>query len=228
MKQLFHSLSKTGDGAFIIDKDHFIIFWNQAAEQILGYPAEEATGRQCYEILGGRDEQGRTLCQRYCRLAIQAKRGDTLPNADVHAQTRTGAGRWLNVTTFVYPVGDKNSDQVIVHLFRDATEKKDQQRFIDRVLAASEQLQRNDDSPIIQMTPAEPLANGLTTREQQVLALLAHGLGTDEMASALVVSPATVRNHVQSILKKLGVHSRLEAVAQAYQQGLFEMNSSDS
>jgi two-component system nitrate/nitrite response regulator NarL len=48
------------------------------------------------------------------------------------------------------------------------------------------------------------------------------------MASALVVSPATVRNHVQSILKKLGVHSRLEAVAQAYQQGLFEMNSSDS
>lgn len=228
MKRLFHSLSRTGDGAFVIDRDQRIIFWNRAAEEILEYPAEEAIGRQCYEVLGGRDEQGRTLCQRYCRVAIQADRDGVLPTKDVYAQKRSGGGRWLNVTTLVYPIGDKRTEQVIVHLFRDAAEKKEHQRFVNQVLAASEQLQKDDPSQVISVDSDKSRANGLTAREQQVLMLLAHGLGTGEVASELVVSPATVRNHVQSILSKLGAHSRLEVVAHAYQQGLIETNSSGS
>jgi two-component system nitrate/nitrite response regulator NarL len=42
---------------------------------------------------------------------------------------------------------------------------------------------------------------------------MTEGLNTAAIAGRLAVSPATVRNHVQSILGKLGVHSRLEAVA---------------
>jgi two-component system, NarL family, nitrate/nitrite response regulator NarL len=49
----------------------------------------------------------------------------------------------------------------------------------------------------------------LTRRELDILRLLAAGA----MAERLHVSPATVRNHVQHILEKLGVHSRLEAAA---------------
>jgi PAS domain S-box-containing protein len=222
MKRLFQSLSSTNDGAFIIDKDHRIIFWNQAAEKILEYTAGEVAGRLCFEILGGRDEQGITLCQRYCWIAIQAERGDILPNTDVYAHTRNGEGRWLNVTTFVYPVSDKTMDRVIVHLFRDATEKKDHQRFVDRVLAASEQLEKDDTVRIISVAPTAPQTNGLTAREREVLTLLAQGQGTEEIAGTLIVSPATVRNHAQNILNKLGVHSRLEAVAYAYQNGLIE------
>ena len=222
MKRLFHSLSRTNDGAFIIDQNHRVIFWNQAAENILDYTAGEVVGRQCYEILGGRDEQGFTLCQLYCRFAIQADKGDILPNKDIYAHTRTGERRWLNVTTLVYPAGDKAMDQVIVHLFRDATEKKDHQRFVDRVLAASEQLQKDDTVRVISVAPLGPQTGGLTAREREVLALLAQGLGTDAVAGILIVSPATVRNHVQNILNKFGVHSRLEAVAHAYQQGLIQ------
>lgn len=222
MKNLIHSLSSTSDGAFIIDSHHRIIFWNKAAEQILKYTAEEVTGRLCFEILGGRDEQGTTLCQRYCRIAIQAGRGGILPNKDVYAQSANREGRWLNVTTFVYPTGDKSQDQMIVHLFRDATEKKGHQRFVDRVLAASAALSKDDSPRALPVTPRRPQTNGLTTREQEVLALLARGQSTGEVASTLIISPATVRNHVQNILNKLGVHSRLEAVAQAYQQGLIE------
>jgi PAS domain S-box-containing protein len=228
MERLFHSLSRTGDGAFVIDRDHRIIFWNQAAEEILDYPAEEAIGRQCYEILGGRDEQGRTLCQRYCRVAIQADKDGVLPSKDVNAQKRNGEACWLNVTTFVYPIGDKRTERVIVHLFRDASERKEHQRFVNQVLAASEQLQKDEKFQVISLDGDKSRANGLTAREQQVLMLLAHGLGTDEVAGELVVSPATVRNHVQNILNKLGVHSRLEAVAHVYQQGLIETNSSGS
>jgi PAS domain S-box-containing protein len=64
MRHLFQALSKTDDGAFIINKQNQIIFWNQAAQRIIDYTAEEAIGRPCYEVLGGRDEQGRTGCQR--------------------------------------------------------------------------------------------------------------------------------------------------------------------
>ncbi len=57
------------------------------------------------------------------------------------------------------------------------------------------------------------VGDGLTSREREVLRLLGAGKSTEEMARALFVAPATVRNHIQSIMNKLGAHSRLEAVA---------------
>jgi DNA-binding NarL/FixJ family response regulator len=53
----------------------------------------------------------------------------------------------------------------------------------------------------------------LTAREKDVLALLFEGSGTDAIAQHLVISPETARTHIQNVLEKLGVHSRLEAVA---------------
>jgi len=52
----------------------------------------------------------------------------------------------------------------------------------------------------------------LTPREKQILDLLASGWSTSAIASRLYISQATVRNHVQHILAKLGVHGRLEAI----------------
>ena len=65
-------------------------------------------------------------------------------------------------------------------------------------------------------------AASLTAREQEILALLARGSGTAAIATELVISPKTVATHVQRILKKLDVHSRGEAVAFAYREGLVE------
>ncbi len=64
-------------------------------------------------------------------------------------------------------------------------------------------------------TSAAGLPEVLTRREVEVLRLMASGLNTGAMADRLHVSRATVRNHIQHILAKLGVHSRLEAVAYA-------------
>ena len=69
------------------------------------------------------------------------------------------------------------------------------------------------------------LASQLTTREREVLALLASGANSSEIARALTVSPNTVRTHVQSILAKLQVHSRLEAVAFATRHHLLSTPS---
>ena len=227
MKRLFQALANTSDGAFVMNEKNQIIFWNRAAEDLLGFTAEEAAGRLCYDVLGGRDEAGRTLCQRYCRIAISVAHGETPPNLDVFARTRDGPGQWLNVTTFAWPTGDSEMSKVIVHLFRDASQQKNNERFIDQIMEASMERRNGTERPTIPRPAtapaADPLYDTLTPREREVLLLLAHALGTEEMAEQLSISPATTRNHVQSILSKLKVHSRLEAVAYAYQQGLIDV-----
>jgi DNA-binding NarL/FixJ family response regulator len=60
----------------------------------------------------------------------------------------------------------------------------------------------------------------LTDRERDVVVRLADGLGQNAIAAELVISPKTVATHIQRILTKLGVHSRAEAVAVAYREGL--------
>lgn len=67
---------------------------------------------------------------------------------------------------------------------------------------------------------ADILIKQLTERERQVLQLLAEGSSGVQIAARLSISPNTVRTHVQSILTKLQVHSRLEAAAFAVRHGL--------
>jgi DNA-binding NarL/FixJ family response regulator len=62
----------------------------------------------------------------------------------------------------------------------------------------------------------------LTSREREVLALLADGLSTKQIATELVITPRTIGTHVQSIFSKLGVHSRAQAVALAHRGGFAE------
>jgi DNA-binding NarL/FixJ family response regulator len=60
----------------------------------------------------------------------------------------------------------------------------------------------------------------LTSREREVLALLSQGASSQTVAASLGIAPNTVRTHVQNILSKLQVHSRLEAVAFAVRSGV--------
>lgn len=64
----------------------------------------------------------------------------------------------------------------------------------------------------------------LTDREMDVLRELASGRTTDQIADSLYISVLTVRSHVKSILAKLGVHSKLEAVTYALGHGLIEVS----
>jgi two-component system, NarL family, nitrate/nitrite response regulator NarL len=75
---------------------------------------------------------------------------------------------------------------------------------------------------LIRQRDALRLAAYLTSREWQCLELLVEGYDTAGMVAELGVSSATVRTHVQSLLSKLGVHSRLEAAAFAVQHGLLD------
>jgi DNA-binding NarL/FixJ family response regulator len=77
------------------------------------------------------------------------------------------------------------------------------------------------DEPVPGTPPAQdPRLGSLSEREKEILCLVARGLSNAEIAEELVVSPATVKTHVASLLRKLGVHARLQATVIAYESGL--------
>lgn len=198
--ELEQALHRAGDGVFVVDGEGRIALWNRAAERILEYPAREVLGRPCCEVLGGRDEADNRLCYPGCHILSLVAMGDSVQSFDMRAQTRPGRSVWLSVSILVVSSGPRPHT---VHIFRDVTATRELLTLVHRQQAGS-----NGGAPAAEET--------LTRRELGVLRLLAAGTSTRTAAEQLHVSRATVRNHVQNILRKLGAHSRLEAVARAH------------
>jgi DNA-binding NarL/FixJ family response regulator len=96
-----------------------------------------------------------------------------------------------------------------------------------RTAAAGEEFFRTHDLHALWKARARagerPTFFDLTSRELEVLQALADGLSTDEVAAALFLSRRTVQGHVQSVLTKLHVRSKLEAVLYGLRQGLVRL-----
>lgn len=202
-------LTQTADGAFAVTPEGKIVLWNRGAERILGYPAKEVLGKPCCEVFVGRDLAGNRLCYQGCHIMTLILRGEPIHHFDMATRTKAGKPIWVNVSTVVVP-GSRSTLQTIVHIFRDVTASHELEALVRERLAQPRPISSGDDAPVA----------ALTRREVEILRLMAQGANTRTMAERLHVSPATVRNHVQNILGKLGVHSRLEAVAQATNNGL--------
>lgn len=106
-----------------------------------------------------------------------------------------------------------------VHVIEAAMNGKENGNGNDRIPRGFRQVRES--SPIGDPGVAL-LVDQLTPREFTVLHLLARGMGSRDIAAQVQVSPNTVRTHVQGILTKLQVHSRLEAVAFAIRHGIVE------
>lgn len=215
--RLFTALAQAADGAFVIDENQTILFWNRAAQDILGFTADEIVGRKCWDILGGRDELDRLVCHYRCRIVLATLVGNGVVNYDVRAYTKSGEPRWINVSIIPFPAAN-GTTSLIVHLFRDVTEKKHNEALIRQILDAAEQLRHR---PALSPFPStRPERVHLTEREREILCLLAQGLSTRDIACSLSISQATARNHIQNILHKLRVNNRLQAVTYALEHGL--------
>ena len=85
-------LDSVADGVFTVDPDLHITYWNRAAEEITGYPAGEALGRQCHEVFRA------SLCPEECPMRQAIATGGTVAPADVEILTRDGTELTVNVS----------------------------------------------------------------------------------------------------------------------------------
>jgi PAS domain S-box-containing protein len=197
-------LGQTADGVCAVNGGGRISLWTRSAERILGYSAREVVGRPCCEVFVGRDSSGNRLCYQGCHVLTLVKQGEPVQHFAMATRTKAGKPVWLDISILVVP-GARPDASTTVHLFRDVTASREIEALVRERL-----VQAQPPAPPDGAAPPE-----LTRRETEVLRLIASGANTRAMAERLHVSRATVRNHVQNILGKLGVHSRLEAAAYA-------------
>jgi PAS domain S-box-containing protein len=217
MSRLFEALKNFADGAFVIDEDLRIRYWNKAAEVILGFDREDVVGLPCYHLLHGYDEGRRLICQERCHVMKLALQSRPVPNYDIRTTTKQGDDCWLNMSVFTYRMSDANGKKAIVHLFHDLDHKEVEDKVLGqlvKVINRYHDIRQNNGAKL------ESHQNTLTSREREILGLLADGHGTRDIAQLLTISITTVRNHIQHILQKLQVHTRLEAVAIATKHNL--------
>lgn len=209
----------THDGLFAVDNRQRITQWSPSAERILGVKTEDAIGKNCYEVIGGRDNRNYRFCRKNCPVLLNARRGRPTPDYDIVSAGPSGENKWINVTVAV-PMRARWPFQVI-HLFRDVTSRRRTEEFAVRAGAALRELFAQEETPQAPAGDPEPTPlPQLSRREKEVLRLLASGLTTKEIAETLGVQPITARNHVTRLLDRLGVESRLQAVVFASQHGL--------
>ena len=179
--------------------------WNRAAPRLLGHDADEVLGRPCFEVIAGGDFAGHAFCRSDCPVIECARKGTAVENYDVRTHDTRDKARWINVSMVVLR-GRSAKSTLAVHLFRDVTAQRRVQARASQTLAGV---------PFIESDANGVAPKPLTRREIEVLHLLACGLGNGQIADTLGVSGTTVRNHIEHMLSKLGVHSKLEAVVYA-------------
>jgi DNA-binding CsgD family transcriptional regulator len=178
-------LERAQDGFGILDWSLRVVVWNQAASLMTGVSASSAVGYPC-------DIAGTLLTVDLSRPPVEPANGAAAGSAfdvqlyGLRIKTRGGRFTLPNVVATVVPV---RCDKIyaFVHLSPGTVGR----------------------SPVASAVDGLPVA--LTEREYEILALLAGGKTAKPIATELSVSLPTVRTHIRHILRKLGVHSCLEA-----------------
>jgi DNA-binding CsgD family transcriptional regulator len=195
-----------GVPVWITDPVGRISYLNPRAEALFGHSFSEWYARPCHLVVAGRTRTGPFCCPR-CRVRSQANaRAEIEP---VHMEIGAKDGARTEVCVVVIAVESPAGKQ-LVHLVVDDERERRVRGFLERVVSRAEMDSLSTARPVRKKTPA---SSQLSRREREVLSMLVEDANLYEIAIRLSISHATVRNHVQHILAKLGVHSILEAVA---------------
>lgn len=105
--------------AIVIDRKGHVVGWNEGAEDVLGFAAEEVIGRASHDVLCGLDPEGRPACHPWCALSPGDDRED--PDDDVVLYPRSAANNVICVTLSVLRVGGSDATVGwVVHLITSA------------------------------------------------------------------------------------------------------------
>ena len=208
-------IARSGEAVFAIDSADKIVLWNKKCEELLGRTARSVLGKKCYDVIGGRDSSGNVYCYRNCPVAYQSREKPKEPVKRFPLSVEVGkSGRqWFEVSLFAIP-SYHPALSTVVHVVRRENKKPSglERRLTANAAPAAE--------PLWPMTTKEGQPVDLTTREKEILRCLSQGLSTSAIARKFFISPVTVRNHIQNLLHKLDVHTKLAAVVFAYNHNL--------
>ena len=216
--ELFALLERTADAAYSVTEDGEICSWNQAAQRLFGYPADEVLGRNIDDVLEARDALGPSAVAGGVEAAT--RRWDAasggIRNFDLQARTRSGSRIWVNVSTIVFD-NPRSGRRLFARLARDVDQRRRNEELVHRMLDAARQL-----VALAQETSHHAPVEALSDQERRILKLFASGSNATSIARRLKISAQTLRNHLHHINRKLRTHNRLEAVTHAQRRGLLD------
>lgn len=218
---------RSGDAAFAVDRHGVIVSWNTEAEKTFNHAASDVLGKQCWKIMSGKDMYGNRYCCKRCPLMQMASHRELAHSFPISFKTALNGFKKITLNSLT--VFCRKGDRLLLHICNEPDENPEYSNNNHASNGNGHAINgnghaingnHNHASNNNNHTATRPSANfqrgALTNREHEVLALLADGKATREIASLMCISPATVRNHIQRMLYKLHVHTRLEAVVTAH------------
>jgi len=219
MSTLDDILYSAVDGVFAVDATQRIIFWNPGCEELFERSSDSILGRPCNDVLCGKNPaSGAKFCRPDCCVARLCKGGDANCAPNKFSIKTVGANDQplvLSVNVLLVP-SCCNKRWVVIHLLNRSVNS-------DLLTSLDNSSRLGKHSPTVKYAGIGDCGKNLsrlTTRESEVLQLLSEGLSSGVISKKFTVSQTTIRNHIQHIQSKLGVHSQTEAVAYAYRHNL--------
>jgi len=209
VKDALDVLARSAAAAFALDRGGRIVYWNDGAQALLGWRADEVLGTTCYELLSGNDAFGNRYCGHQCPIVSVIASGLEPAPYFMDVKARGGSRVRVRVRTAALPAPGPRF-VALVHLLErgDGAELDDILTELRGSMTSSELAGRS-----------ATLVSPFTRRELEILQAVSNGYAALNIAARLNLSHATVRNHIQNILRKLKVHSQVEAVSVAFRHG---------
>ena len=214
--EILQLLANSNDGVIAVGVDNKILFWNKSAQKILGYKPKEVLGKSYKEIIPATDINGNPVCLGSYSPGNSNNGNSGVESYEIVTNSKKARKIWLNLS--VFKVSSSNSEHgMSVYIFRDITRQKIYEKIIIDVISKTD-IADQFGSTIASVKTVTESTNAeikLTTREREILLLLADGHSTKSISSKLYIALSTLRKHIRNIYSKLRAHSMLQAIAVA-------------
>jgi DNA-binding CsgD family transcriptional regulator/PAS domain-containing protein len=204
-------VSEAARAAFATDEENRVVDWNRQASDLLGFSTGEVIGRNLQAVIRAKDIFGNPLCETHCTFHQMVRRFEAPESFELDVFTSENKKVRVAVNVVIVLSADPATYRLI-YVMTPLRRRRRSDEAIDRLLAQQSDAALTGSGAHLRGRRKSP---SLTARQREVLALLVVGRNSREIAEELGVSVNTVRSHVQSLLKSLGVSSRLEAVSKA-------------
>lgn len=202
-------IASTGDAAFAADGDGNIVALNSSATELLGVDEEVAVGMSCNHLLCGEDACGHQ-CSPECSVRQAVAGSRRVRNYDLRIKTPSGK-MWCNISVLQAAIAGSTRPYTI-HILRGIDTQKRLELLMMEFIVRESDLSDEAVRSVTSVTRSPVREAGLSARELEILRMLSTGESTERISQKLSISRTTVSNHIQHILQKLNVHTRLEAI----------------